>query len=71
MYELLNSRGRALFSLLVFGLISPCFGQFESGAVLGTVTDPNSSVVMQARVGLENIDTGVVRDSISDSNGTY
>jgi hypothetical protein len=52
-------------------LTSPCFGQFESGAVLGTITDPNNSVVMHARVGLQNVDTGVMHAGISDSNGTF
>jgi hypothetical protein len=66
-----NSSARALFSLLALGLTSPCFGQFESGAVLGTITDPNNSVVMHARLGLQNVDTGVVQAGTSDSNGTY
>jgi hypothetical protein len=69
--ELKNLSARGLLCLLLLGLMSPCFGQFETSAVLGTITDPNSSVVTHARIGLENLDTGVVQNSVSDSNGTY
>ncbi len=67
-----NKNGaRVLFSLLLFGSAVPLFGQFDSAAVLGTVIDPNSSVVVKATVGLRNIDTGVVQSTSTDSNGTY
>jgi outer membrane receptor protein involved in Fe transport len=58
-----------LLSLSAFAL--PCWGQFESAAVLGTIVDPNGAVVQQAQVNLLSIDTGVAQTTSSDSKGDY
>jgi hypothetical protein len=56
---------------LLFGFTLPCFGQFENAAVLDTVFDPTHLAMANAHVELENIDTGVVQKSSSDTNGAY
>ena len=38
---------------------------------MGTVTDPNGALVPQAQVVLKNVDTGVERNTVSDSSGNY
>ena len=62
---------RASCLLLMLGLMSPCFGQFDSAAVLGTISDPNAFLVSNAHVELQNVDTGVIQKTVTDSNGTY
>ena len=47
------------------------FGQFESGTVLGTVTDPAGAAVPNATVTLENTRTGVDVQTKTDSRGNY
>src|ERR1700722_15587332 len=63
--------GRTLAALLLFGPALPIFGQFDTAAVLGSVLDPNRSVVTKAVVGLRNLDTGVVQSTLTEANGTY
>lgn len=61
----------ALFLLFLSVFTLPCWGQFESAAVLGTIIDPSGAVVQQAKVNLLSIDTGVVQTALSDSKGDY
>jgi Carboxypeptidase regulatory-like domain/TonB-dependent Receptor Plug Domain len=49
----------------------PMFGQFESGAVVGTVTDPGNSVVSEASVTLLNKTTGATLTTRTDREGNY
>jgi outer membrane receptor protein involved in Fe transport len=49
----------------------PCFGQFDSATVLGTVLDSKAATVAGAQVSLENIDTGVMQAAASDQYGVY
>jgi hypothetical protein len=46
-------------------------GQFETSAVLGFVVDSRGGVIQQAKVSLENIDTGATQSTITGVNGTY
>jgi hypothetical protein len=46
-------------------------GQFETATVLGTVRDPNGSVVEGASVTLKNVGTGITSTVTTDSNGDY
>src|SRR5438128_1973731 len=41
------------------------------GTILGTVTDPSGATVPGARVTLRNADTGLVRNTTTDSTGSY
>ncbi len=56
------------FLLAVFAVI--CYAQF-SGSIQGTVQDPASAVVPNAKVQLKNAQTGVVTATLSDSEGNY
>jgi Carboxypeptidase regulatory-like domain/TonB-dependent Receptor Plug Domain len=56
---------------VVLGLAVPCFSQFDTAAVLGTVLDPGNASVPQARMELRNLDTGVLQKSVADGNGSY
>jgi len=58
----------ALFTLLGATCL---YGQFDSGAVLGTVHDPSGANVANANVTLENTKTGVSFPAKTDSNGNY
>lgn len=47
------------------------FGQFESGAVLGTIHDPSGASIAGANVTLENVNTGVTLQTKTNNNGDY
>jgi len=48
-----------------------CFGQNDVATVLRTVTDASGAVVPQAKLRLDNLQTGVAASAVSDSNGLY
>lgn len=50
---------------------SPVAAQFETATVLGTVRDPNGSVIEGASVTLRNVATGISSSTTTDSNGDY
>src|SRR5258708_1222887 len=58
-------------SALLF--LSAClsFAQFESGSVLGTITDPSDHVVSGASVTLTNVRTGTSLKGESDASGNF
>ena len=62
-----------LISLLaILALFSVwAFGQAESGAIDGTVTDKTGAVVVGAKVTATSIDTGLVRTTTTKSAGEY
>ncbi|HVW11255.1 MAG TPA: TonB-dependent receptor [Bryobacteraceae bacterium] len=47
------------------------FAQFESGSVLGTITDPSDEVVSGASVTLTNVGTGTSLKTETDSSGNF
>jgi hypothetical protein len=55
--------------LLAFG--SSVFAQTSKGFVVGTVTDPNGAVIVGANVKITNISTGVSRETVSASDGSF
>src|SRR2546427_12891330 len=57
-----------LFSLLYVPLI---YGQGTSGAILGTVTDPQGAVIAGVTVSVKNLDTQLQRQVVTDSSGYY
>jgi hypothetical protein len=61
----------AFISLCLSIQAIPTFGQFESGAILGTVRDPSGSSVPGASVTLENVRRGVKLRATTDGTGSY
>ena len=60
---------RTAFPLLwMLGLAAGCFGQFETAAVLGGVYDQRAGAIQQARVALENTETGTSQTAVTDAN---
>jgi hypothetical protein len=59
--------------LLLLGLllVLAVFGQYDTGAVLGIVTDPSGAVVTGVQVTLENVRTGVRQSTTTDTTGSY
>jgi hypothetical protein len=47
------------------------FAQFDSGAILGTVRDPNGGTVPGAKLTVRNNATGIAASVLTDSNGDY
>jgi hypothetical protein len=59
--------------ILLVGLILAlaAFGQYDTAAVLGTITDSSSAVVANVKVTLENVRTGVTQTATTDANGNF
>ncbi len=57
--------------LLLIGLTAAAFAQSPLGTVAGVVTDPTSSIVPNAELTLENVDTHVVLKGASNGSGAY
>lgn len=59
--------------LLLLGslLLAVAFGQYDAGAILGTITDPTGAVVSGVKVTLENVKTGVKQSTTTDTGGAY
>src|SRR5579884_1017576 len=62
----------ALFALcLLFGTPQFMLGQLDQGAITGTVTDSQGSVVPHAQVRLTNTETNFVVETQTDNSGVY
>jgi len=57
--------------LLLFLLPLAAFAQFDTAAVIGTITDPAGRVVEASRVTLSNLGTGTSQTTNTDGNGNY
>src|SRR5262249_38387979 len=57
----------ALFSLF----ISPVFGQYGTGTILGSVSDPTGAVIPGVKVIVKNEATNETREFVTDSDGFY
>jgi hypothetical protein len=57
-----------LFSLLV---CSSVFGQTSKGFIVGNITDPDGAVIVGANVKIVNVSTGVSRETVSTSDGSF
>ena len=57
---------------LMFSLIAATLGaQTFRGTILGTVTDVSGAIVPDATVTIRNVDTGLVRTTVTQSDGSY
>jgi hypothetical protein len=61
---------RSILTLCVL-TISALLAQSDRGTVTGTVTDPTAAVVAQARVTLQNVETGVRLETLSTNTGNF
>lgn len=73
MSELSNRASFAAFSLIVFCLLAlaPVAAAQSTGALQGTVTDPQGAVVANARVSVRSPAMGVERTAQTDEEGNY
>lgn len=60
----------AAFFLAALAVL-PCAAQRVSSEIQGTVKDPSGAVVVGAKVTAANLETGVVRSTVTDDNGSY
>src|SRR6476646_524339 len=63
-------RGLALTGVLL-ALAALAFGQAETGAITGTITDPSGAVVPNATVKATSVATQAKRTATTNSNGLY
>ncbi len=59
-----------VLALLVLGSVC-LFGQSDSGTISGTVTDTSNAVVAGAAVTATSVNTGLVRNGVTNSSGEY
>ena len=67
-------RLEVLFTLVVvfvLGAIGTASAQTSKGFVTGTVEDPNGAGIANAAVKITNLTTGVARDTVADSSGSF
>lgn len=66
-------RGKLLWGITLCVLVfsSLAAAQSETGAVMGTVTDPTGAVVPEAKITVKNVATGALRVTTSSSAGVY
>ena len=68
----MNRIVRSIFGVAILTLVSVgAFGQAESGAINGIVTDKTGAVVVGATVTATSADTGLVRTTTTGSAGEY
>src|SRR4030095_8363134 len=56
---------------LVLGMVGPVTAQTSKGFVVGTVEDQNGASIPSATIKITNLKTGVVRDTVADSAGSF
>ena len=62
----------AMFTFFLLIMLNPVFGQQSATATIeGVVTDPNSALVVGAKVIARNVDTGFTREITTNENGLY
>lgn len=61
----------ASLSLMFVLLSATVLAQTSKGFVVGTVVDQNAAAVAGAAVKITNVETGVVRETVSQSDGSF
>lgn len=64
---------KGLFKLALVCLLAATatFAQTSKGFIVGTIADPNGAVIPDATITATNAETGVIRTTTSQSNGSY
>jgi len=60
-----------VFLCIILTLPSPLRAQFEIGQIACTVMDQTRAALPNAGVAIENLNTKIVRNSVSSSSGAY
>jgi carboxypeptidase family protein len=60
-----------LVAVLVLASIGSATAQTSKGFVVGTIEDQNGASIPNAAVKITNLTTGVTRDTVADSNGSF
>src|SRR2546423_15557807 len=60
-----------LLCALICLVVLPAHAQTFRGTILGTVTDPNGAVVPGTKITAKNVGTGLVRETVTDTEGNY
>jgi hypothetical protein len=47
------------------------FAQFDAAQINGTIRDQSGALIPNAKIQIENRDTGLVRQTLTNSTGTY
>ncbi len=68
---MLNLRNFMCVCTLLVVCAAPSVAQFESGSVLGTVTDPSGKVISGASITLMNVRTGTSLRAKTDNSGDF
>src|SRR6516165_4728962 len=72
MESVMNRIARLISLIAILAIVSAWgFGQAESGAINGIVTDKTGAVVVGATVTATSVDTGLVRTTTTGSAGEY
>jgi hypothetical protein len=71
-----SQKGRGFVVVLIFALMSvvvstPLLAQYDSAQISGTVHDPTGALISDATVQIQNRDTGLVRQTVTNSSGIY
>ncbi|MGB9334425.1 MAG: TonB-dependent receptor [Candidatus Acidiferrales bacterium] len=66
-------RGVQVLAAIILAAIfaAPGWAQTFRGTILGTVTDSSGAAVAGATVSIKNVDTGLIRTTVSTGDGTY
>ncbi len=57
--------------ILMLALVGPAPAQTSKGFVVGAVEDQNGASVPNAAIKITNLKTGVVRNTVADSSGSF
>ncbi len=60
-----------LWSLIILCLAGTAYAQINTADLQGSVTDPAGAVVPYAKIKIENLQTGLTRETVSRENGDY
>ena len=68
---MLLQRIACFLALLVFLAQTPVFSQAVKGSLVGTVTDSSGAAVAGASIEIAEVQTGIIRTSLSNQSGAY
>src|SRR5208283_36080 len=59
------------FAAVLIVFAGTAWAQTETGQISGTITDPSGGVVADAKVVVKSVNTGMTRETASNSSGLY